>query len=175
MAHRHNDRAWRTGVALLIAVTLLAAGIAAAKDPEARAQAIAAQLRCPVCQNESVADSPSELAAQMRTLIRAKVAAGETDQQIVDYFVSKYGEWILLEPPRRGPLWIVWLAPAVALLGGAYLAFAYLRRSMVGREVGTLKRRNVGTNLPQEIPVSLCRFNVSTLQRFNGSRQASGR
>jgi len=140
MAHRHNGRAWRTGVALLIAVTLLAAGIAAAKDPEARAQAIAAQLRCPVCQNESVADSPSELAAQMRTLIRAKVAAGETDQQIVDYFVSKYGEWILLEPPRRGPLWIVWLAPAVALLGGAYLAFAYLRRSMVGREVGTLKR-----------------------------------
>src|SRR5437016_6732966 len=126
MAHRHNDRARRTGVALLRAVTLLAARIAAAKDPEARAQAIAAQLRCPVWQNESVADSPSELAAQMRTLIRAKVAAGETDQQIVDYFVSKYGEWILLEPPRRGPLWIVWLAPAVALLGVAYLALSYV-------------------------------------------------
>ena len=116
------------GVALVMAVTLLAAGIAAAKEPEARAQAIAAKLRCPVCQNESVADSPSELAAQMRTLIREKVAAGETDQQIVDYFVSKYGEWILLEPPRRGLLWIVWLAPAAALLGGAYLALSYVLR-----------------------------------------------
>jgi len=129
MAHRHNNRAWRIGVALVMAVTLLAAGIAAAKDPQARAQAIAAQLRCPVCQNESVADSPSELAAQMRTLIREKVAAGDTDQQIVDYFVSKYGEWILLEPPRRGLLWIVWLAPAVALLGGAYLTLSYVFRT----------------------------------------------
>jgi len=101
MAHRHNYRAWRMGVALVMAVTLLAAGIA---------------------------DSPSELAAQMRTLIREKVAAGETDQQIVDYFVSKYGEWILLEPPRRGLLWIVWLAPAAALLGGAYLALSYVLR-----------------------------------------------
>jgi len=129
MAHRHNNRAWRIGVALVMAVTLLAAGIAAAKDPQARAQAIAAQLRCPVCQNESVADSPSELAAQMRTLIREKVAAGDTDQQIVDYFVSKYGAWILLEPPRRGLLWIVWLAPAVALLGGAVLALSYVFRT----------------------------------------------
>ena len=129
MAHRHNNRAWRIGVALVMAVTLLAVGIAAAKDPEARAQAIAAQLRCPVCQNESVADSPSALAAQMRTLIREKVATGETDQQIVDYFVSKYGEWILLEPPRRGLLWIVWLAPAVALLGGAVLALSYVFRT----------------------------------------------
>jgi len=128
MAHRHNYRAWRMGVALVMAVTLLAAGIAAATEPVARAQAIAAKLRCPVCQNESVADSPSELAAQMRTLIREKVAAGETDQQIVDYFVSKYGEWILLEPPRRGLLWIVWLAPAAALLGGAYLALSYVLR-----------------------------------------------
>src|SRR5439155_437257 len=106
-------------------------------DPEARAQAIAAQLRCPVCQNESVADSPSELAAQMRTLIRAKVAAGETDQQIVDYFVSKYGEWILLEPPRRGPLWIVWLAPSVAAISRH---FSLMRPCCSG--VGRLRTRS---------------------------------
>ena len=101
--------------------------VAAAKDPDARAQAIAAQLRCPVCQNESVADSPSELAAQMRTLIGEKIAAGETDEQILDYFVSKYGEWILLEPPRRGLLWLVWVAPAVALSVGGYLALSYVK------------------------------------------------
>ena len=126
--------------AFIIGVALLVAGRAAAQDLEARAQAIAAQLRCPVCQNESVADSPSELAAQMRGLIREKLAAGETDQQIVAYFVSKYGEWILLEPPRRGLLWIVWLAPAAALLVGVYLAVSYLRRSIARGDVGTLER-----------------------------------
>ncbi len=114
-------------VALAIAAALTAAGSAVAKDPEARAQAIAAQLRCPVCQNESVADSPSELAAQMRVLIREKIAAGETDRQILDYFVSRYGQWILLNPPRHGLNWIVWLAPAVVLLGGSYIALSYFR------------------------------------------------
>lgn len=118
----------RVGAAAVIAVTLFAAGVVAAQDLEARAAAIAARLRCPVCQNESVVDSPSELASQMRGVIREKLEAGETDQQIVDYFVSRYGVWILLDPPRRGLLWIVWLAPAVALLSGAYLALSYLRR-----------------------------------------------
>jgi cytochrome c-type biogenesis protein CcmH len=95
---------------------------------DARASAIAAKLRCPVCQNESVADSPAQLAAQMRALIREQLAAGETDDQIIAYFVSKYGEWILLEPPRRGLLWLVWGAPIAALLAGAYLAANYVRR-----------------------------------------------
>lgn len=117
--------------ALLACVWVLAlACAAAAKDPEARAQVIAGQLRCPVCQNESVADSPSELAAQMRVLIREKIAAGETDRQILDYFVSRYGEWILLEPPRRGLLWLVWVAPATALLAGAYIGVTYFRRTV---------------------------------------------
>lgn len=114
--------------ALVIAALLAVSGTASAQDLEARAQAIAAQLRCPVCQNESVADSPAELAAQMRALIREKLAAGESDDQIVAYFVSRYGEWILLEPPRRGVLWIVWGAPALALLAGVWLAVTFLRR-----------------------------------------------
>ena len=117
-------------VILVFTVMLLAAGPAAAKDLDTRAAAIAARLRCPVCQNESVADSPAELAGQMRMLIREKLAAGETDEQIVDYFVSKYGQWILLEPPRRGLLWVVWLAPTAALLAGGYLARSYLRRAV---------------------------------------------
>jgi len=128
-------------VILVITLMLLAAGPAAAKDLDARAAAIAARLRCPVCQNESVADSPAELAAQMRMLIREKLAAGETDKQIVDYFVSKYGAWILLDPPRSGLLWLLWLAPALALFGGAYVAVSYLRRNAGARPgVGTLDR-----------------------------------
>lgn len=116
-------------LAVASAIAAMIASQASARDLDARANAVAARLRCPVCQNESVADSPSELADQMRLLIREKLAAGETEQQIVDYFVSKYGEWILLEPPRRGVLWIVWLAPAAALLSGGYLALSYVRRT----------------------------------------------
>lgn len=134
---RRNRRASGFGLraqlrsALVVAVVLhIIAGQAAAQDLDARAQAIAAKLRCPVCQNESVADSPAELAAQMRTLIREKLAAGESEDQIVAYFVSKYGDWILLEPPRRGVLWIVWVAPALALLGGTAFVVSYLRRAV---------------------------------------------
>ena len=116
---------------LLIAAWVLALTVtASAQEVDLRTRLIASKLRCPVCQNESVADSQSELSAQMRTVIRDKLAAGETEDQIVGYFVSRYGEWILLEPPRQGVLWFVWLAPVVALLGGAALVIAYLRRSV---------------------------------------------
>jgi cytochrome c-type biogenesis protein CcmH len=116
---------------LLVAAWVLAVTLTtSAQEVDLRVRVIASKLRCPVCQNESVADSQSELSAQMRTLIRDKLAAGETEDQIVRYFVSRYGEWILLEPPRQGVLWFVWLAPAAALLGGAVLVIAYLRRSV---------------------------------------------
>ena len=116
---------------LLIASLVLALTVtASAQEVDLHVRLIASKLRCPVCQNESVADSQSELSAQMRTVIRDKLAAGETEDQIVGYFVSRYGEWILLEPPRQGVLWFVWLAPVVALLGGAALVIAYLRRSV---------------------------------------------
>lgn len=109
-------------------VVAAAAGVLPASDLDAQAQTIASRLRCPVCQNESVADSPSELSAQMRTLIRAKLQAGESPDQITAYFVAKYGEWILLEPPRRGILWLVWLAPVIALGAGIAVAMTFLRR-----------------------------------------------
>ena len=91
---------------------------------------IAARLRCPVCQNESVADSPSELAAQMRALIRTKLEQGQSPEVIVAYFVSRYGEWILLEPPRRGIGWVVWIAPALTLIAGVLIAVRFLRRTV---------------------------------------------
>lgn len=115
---------------LVLAWALALTLSASAQEVDVRAQRVASKLRCPVCQNESVADSQSELSAQMRTLIREKLAAGETEDQIIRYFVSRYGEWILLEPPRQGVLWFVWLAPAAALLGGAAGVIAYLRRTV---------------------------------------------
>jgi cytochrome c-type biogenesis protein CcmH len=91
-------------------------------------QKIAAQLRCVVCQSLSVADSPSETASQMRGVIRERLAAGETPEQVKAYFVGKYGLWILLEPPRQGFSLLVWVVPYVGLLGGLVLVGLLVRR-----------------------------------------------
>ena len=83
---------------------------------------VAAQLRCVVCQNLSVADSPSEMASQMRAIIRERLAAGESPADVQRYFVDRYGEWILLAPPRRGFNLLVWLFPVVAVAVGLAIA-----------------------------------------------------
>jgi len=89
---------------------------------------IAAQLRCVVCQNLSVADSPSEMALQMRGVIKERLAAGERPEQVVRYFVDKYGDWILLAPPRRGFSLLVWIFPFVAVVVGLGIVALVLRR-----------------------------------------------
>jgi cytochrome c-type biogenesis protein CcmH len=85
------------------------------------------QLQCPVCEGQNVADSPSGLANDMRTVIRTKLIAGESDQQILDAFVASYGDSILTEPPKRGISLGVWLGPVAALLLGAALVTVLLR------------------------------------------------
>jgi cytochrome c-type biogenesis protein CcmH len=125
----------RTLLAIGAAVLVFAAALAVAGRSsgggatiEDRTQAIAAGLRCPVCQNLSVADSPSQLAGEMRTEIADRLRAGATDAEIRAYFVQRYGEWVLLEPPRRGFDLIPWLVPIVGLLVGAGIWFALVRR-----------------------------------------------
>jgi len=89
---------------------------------------IASQLRCVVCQNLSVADSPSEMALQMRSVIKERLAAGERPDQVMRYFVDKYGDWILLSPPRRGFSLLVWIFPFVAVAVGLGIVALVLRR-----------------------------------------------
>jgi cytochrome c-type biogenesis protein CcmH len=89
---------------------------------------IANQLRCVVCQNLSVADSPSEMALQMRGVIKERLAAGDSPDQVVRYFVDKYGDWILLSPPRRGFSLLVWIFPFVAVIVGLGIVALALRR-----------------------------------------------
>ena len=112
-----------------LALLWLAASAAGAADKtEETVREIAAQLRCVVCQNLSVADSPSETASQMRAIIRERLAAGDTPAQVRAYFVDKYGVWILLEPPREGFSLLVWIVPFAVLLGGLVVVGAVMVR-----------------------------------------------
>lgn|SRR5574337_36812 len=97
---------------------------AASPDLEDRVREVASGLRCVVCQNLSVADSPSDLAKEMRNLVRELLQQGKTPEEIKAYFQSRYGDFVLLEPPKRGFNLLVWGLPFVALLlgaGGVYL------------------------------------------------------
>jgi cytochrome c-type biogenesis protein CcmH len=95
---------------------------APAPDLEDRTREIAAELRCVVCQNLSVADSPSEMAQQMRAVVREQLQAGKTPEQVKEFFVSKYGQWVLLKPKTTGFALLLWILPYVALLLGVIAA-----------------------------------------------------
>ena len=100
-------------------VTFILVGVARADALDDETRRIAKGLQCPVCQSVSVADSPSELAGQMRGVIRRKLEQGETEPEIVAYFVERYGDGVLLAPPRRGFSLAAWAVPAAVLAGGA--------------------------------------------------------
>jgi len=104
------------------------ASTAADSALEARTAAIAATLRCPVCQGESIQDSPAELAQQMRAVVRDRLRAGETPDEIKAYFVSKYGEWILLEPRMTGLNILLYVLPVALIVGGLALVAVLVRR-----------------------------------------------
>jgi cytochrome c-type biogenesis protein CcmH len=118
---------------LTLLAVLLGVGAAVAQQPsrpvdDQQVYEVAADLRCVVCQNLSVADSPSEMATQMRAIVRERLAAGESPDQVRQYFVERYGEWILLKPTRRGFNLLVWGAPVVAVAVGLTLVGLRLRR-----------------------------------------------
>ena len=115
-------------LALLALLALLASDAPAAPVSEDAVHEVAAQLRCVVCQSLSVADSPSETAHQMKDIIRERLAAGETPEQVRAYFVEKYGTWILLSPPRQGFNLLVWVVPFVGLGLGLVLVLIVVRR-----------------------------------------------
>ncbi|MDR5708725.1 MAG: cytochrome c-type biogenesis protein CcmH [Armatimonadota bacterium] len=115
-----------------VGLVLALAVIASASSLEDRVREVASRLMCPVCAGRTVAESTSELAAQMRALIRERLQRGESPEAIVAYFVERYGEGILAEPPRRGLGALVWLAPALAILGGLAYVVARFGRTGAG-------------------------------------------
>jgi len=104
-------------------------------DPalETRARDISAGLRCLVCRNESIDDSNATLARDLRLLVRERLLAGDSNTEVVDYVVGRYGEYVLLKPQTGGANLILWLAGPVMLLLGGGIGFVYVRRRAGGQ------------------------------------------
>jgi len=99
---------------------------------ERQAQALMAELRCLVCQGQSIADSDAELAGDMRDLVRRRIAAGEKPSAIRGWLVQRYGSWISYKPTDEPAAWPLWLAPLVLLLAGAWLVRHRIRLKVKG-------------------------------------------
>lgn len=96
--------------------------------PEDRVASLGAAIKCPVCQGEAIIDSPSPTAKAMLEVVEEKVAAGETDQQIVAYFQGRFGDGIYLDPPFAGRTLLVWLIPLFAVAGGVWMILSRRRK-----------------------------------------------
>jgi len=100
-------------------------------DPamETRARDLSRELRCMVCQNQSIDDSEAPLARDLRLLVRERIAAGDSDAQVIDFLVARYGEFVLLKPRLKPHTLLLWLLPPLALAGGGFALWTHGRRS----------------------------------------------
>ncbi len=112
--------------ALLAAVVIFGFVVGSPRE-EDRVARLGAIIKCPVCQGEAIGDSPSETAEAMMDVVAEKVAAGETDDQIITYFQTRFGEGILLDPPVGGKTLLVWVLPVVAVGGGVWMILSRRR------------------------------------------------
>jgi cytochrome c-type biogenesis protein CcmH len=133
----------------LFIVGLLAAGLSLGEaiavnpdevldDPvlEGRARGLSKNLRCLVCQNQSIDDSDADLARDLRIIVRQRLVAGDSDEQVIQYIVDRYGDYVLLEPPVKGITYVLWFGPVIllALAGGGLLIAARRRRETAPAE-----------------------------------------
>ncbi|HET6369974.1 MAG TPA: cytochrome c-type biogenesis protein [Nitrospiria bacterium] len=113
---------------LLLADSSTRAEVVDEQTIDIRTREIAKTLRCTVCQTESIWESGAELAREMRAVIRERVAQGESDDEIRAYFLSRYGDYILLEPRKRGLNWLIWAGPFLLLAGGGIVLLRTINR-----------------------------------------------
>jgi cytochrome c-type biogenesis protein CcmH len=151
-------RNWRI---LLTALLLLISAPAFAQeqplaDPalEQRARALSYEIRCVVCQSQSIAESDADIARDMRGLIREQIAAGKTDQEIRDYLVARYGDFVLFKPPFQASTYVLWIGPFVLLALASIGVFFYFRRRAAQpdapRELSRAERDRVAELLREE-------------------------
>jgi cytochrome c-type biogenesis protein CcmH len=123
-------------IAMLVVLLLALAGVAVAMEPieyrdaaeEARFRALSAELRCVMCQNQSLADSNAQIAHDLRVQVLALMREGRTDAEIKDYLVARYSDFVLYQPPVKPTTWLLWFGPIVILLAGAVTVVAIVRR-----------------------------------------------
>jgi len=124
-------------LAFAFAIAVLAGSSASAVQPdeimadpvkEARARALSQELRCMVCQNQSIDDSEAPLARDLRLLVRERIAAGDSDARVIDFLVARYGEFVLLKPRLERQTLLLWLLPPLALVGGGISLWMLSRR-----------------------------------------------
>ena len=127
----------RRRLVLLVVALLLAGGGARAVEPdevlqdpalEARARSLSAELRCMVCQNQSIDDSEAPLARDLRLLVRERIASGDSDAQVIDFLVARYGEFVLLRPRFERQTLLLWLLTPLVLVGGGLALWRQARR-----------------------------------------------
>jgi len=100
------------------------------KDPalEARAREVGKELRCLVCQNQSIDDSDADLARDLRVLVRERIVAGDSNREVIDYVVSRYGDFVLLNPPFKLKTYALWFGPGAIIAFGLFAIFLFFRR-----------------------------------------------
>jgi cytochrome c-type biogenesis protein CcmH len=139
----------RLGIILALAAAVLFGSPAHALQPdeimadpikEARARELSKELRCMVCQNQSIDDSDAPLARDLRLLVRERILAGDSDSQVVEFLVARYGEFVLLKPRFNPHTMLLWLLPPLALMGGGIALWVYSDRR---RRAGVLERESL--------------------------------
>ena len=132
--------------AFALALLLLSGPAAAAtspdemlKDPalEARARTLGKELRCLVCQNQSIDDSDADLARDLRRLVRERLVAGDSDEEVLAFATQRYGDFVLLKPPVKPATWLLWFGPLAVLLVGGGLVLAFFRSRGSPRDAAT--------------------------------------
>jgi len=150
---------------LLLALALVSAPQALAVQPdevmsdpvlEGRARGLSKELRCMVCQNQSIDDSDAPLARDLRLLVRERLKGGESDQQVLDFLVARYGDFVLLKPPFNWHTALLWLGPPGALVGGALVLVLVIRRRI--RRGATDTAKPEGGNLTPAEEARLARL-----------------
>jgi len=156
---------------LLIVTLLMGSSAAFAVQPdeimsdpvkELRARNLSRELRCMVCQNQSIDDSDAPLARDLRLLVRERIAAGDSDTQVIDFLVARYGEFVLLKPRLERHTLLLWLMPPLALSGGGLALWIYGRR----------RSKNAARN---RSPLKLTAEEEARLQRLMADESAPGR